>query len=239
MFAAAIDAYGNNLADVTTSTSFSDFCILSNPFQCAVDEPYGTTSASVQGTYGTATGQTSVTVEPESWSCRGSNYDVNESDTDGCETPGSLAGTTQGTATSLGDLSCEDTDTFTTDTLGAAYEVMPSDQQVHEMPSVLGFDSETGSAPVWFSINATGGMFCEDNVNITLQMSNTANPTCYELAVTTDKGTFSAQTNASGTAAIVEPSGSYTDGSTVTLELQKTCSTAIVEAPTFTISGNL
>ena len=143
----AIDPYGNNLGDVTTSTSFSDFCSTANRFQSAVDVPYGTTSTQVQGTFGTATGQAPVTVGPESWSCQGQNYDVNQTDLDGCETPGSVASTDASNPTSLGDLSCNDTDTFTTDTLGAAYEVMASDNQVHEMPAVFGFDSATAARP--------------------------------------------------------------------------------------------
>ena len=79
---------------------------------------------------------------------------------------------------------------------------------------------------MWFSINATGGTFCEDNVNVTLQMSNKREPDLLQAGRGHRQRDVHGSDQLSGTAAIVEPSGSYTDGSTVTLELQKTCSTS-------------
>jgi hypothetical protein len=129
--------------------------------------------------------------------------------------------------------------TFSTDTsLGATFEVMASDSQVHTNPAITGFDTQSGSAPNWFAIHATGGL-CQDDVNATLQMTGSSHNTCYMLTVKSSKGTFTAQTNSGGAANVTQGSPAYADGDTVYLEVTKTCTTSVVEAPTFTISGHL
>jgi len=129
---------------------------------------------------------------------------------------------------------------YGTNTVSATGD-LASDAMVHQNPAVAGFDSLTGSAPVWYSIDATGGMLCQDTLNLQLQVSGSVIPTCYKFSVTTDTQSYSAQTNSLGTASIVKTgSAQYTDNSTIDLEVQRVCSTSSnPDSATFTITGDI
>ncbi len=60
---------------------------------------------------------------------------------------------------------------------------------------------------------------------------------CYRLTAITDKETYTVTTDGTGTASINETSGQYSDDSTIDLEVQKVCSTAITEAVTYSVNG--
>ena len=69
----------------------------------------------------------------------------------------------------------------------------------------------------------------DNDIVLTLTVTGSVSPACYKLTVMTDKNTYSAQTNAAGTAAISQTNGQYSDNTVITLEVQKTCSTSMVE----------
>jgi len=167
------------------------------------------------------------------FSCQGEHYDVNGDPSDGCETADSATGNhTQATAAAQGDVTCSDAP------LPVISGTLPSDARVHEAPAVVGFDVASGSAPDWYSINATGGL-CQNDIVATLQMTGSSHPDCYHLTAITNNATYGAQTNGSGTATINQTNGQYSDGTTVLFEVSKTCGTTVTEAPTYTITYHL
>ncbi len=167
------------------------------------------------------------------FSCKGEAYDVNADASDGCEvsdTPS--ANHTSSAAVGLGSFSCSDS--------SSAQNFsgrLPSDARVHESPAVAGFDGASGSAPDFFSLDATGGL-CTNNLNLTLTMTGAALATCYQLTAVTDQGTYSCAT-AQGTCSITNGSGSYSDGTTISISVKKTCSAAQQESPQYTVTGHL
>jgi hypothetical protein len=168
------------------------------------------------------------------FSCQGEHYDVNGDPSDGCETADSSTGNhTQATAVSQGDVSCADTP------LQIISGMLPSDARAHESPAIVGFDVVSGSAPDWWSVHATGGLTCTNDIVATLQMTGSAQPACYHLTIITDQATYGAQTDGSGTATISHTGGQYSDDSTILFEVSKTCGTNVIEAPTYTISYHL
>ena len=237
--AIGFDVYGNSLGDVTQETQFAG----SGDANCigqTCSEPTSVTNT-ITGSVGAATGTAQLTgdslVHAYAMTCQGDYYDLDGSIDDGCEVAATPAGDhTEVVALSEGSQSCADTPGFTPITGN-----LPSDARVHADPSLVGFDPVTGSAPDWFSFNATGGDFCVDDVAVTLTMSASAYPSCYKLTVVTDKlGTLSGETNSSGVTTVTSNGASaYTDASTVYLEVQKVCSLPKVDAPSFTITGHL
>jgi len=169
------------------------------------------------------------------FSCQGENYDVDGAPANGCEVSDSPQGNhTQSTPQDLGTLSCQDASSNPN-----ASGTIPSDARVHENAAVVGFDSASGSAPDWFKIEASGGLTCNNDIVLTLTVTGSLSPACYKLTVVTDKNTYSAQTNAAGTAAISQTNGQYSDNTVITLEVQKTCSTSVVEDVSYTVTGHL
>jgi hypothetical protein len=234
--AEAFDQFGNDIGDVTSSTGFNispdGECDLA---QCVVRSvgPH-----EVTGTFGSASGEASLDGDPTllQMACLGANYDVNGDVTDGCEQLQSDAATTQSNATSLGSISCNDGNGDTVSYTGS----LLSDTRVHEFPSILGFNPEVGSAPSWRSIDAIGGTFCEDDVVLTLSVTGSEHPAgCYQLTAITNKETYSATTDSTGTASINETNGQYSDGTTIYLEVQKVCSTTVTEAVTYSVNGHI
>jgi hypothetical protein len=169
------------------------------------------------------------------FSCQGEHYDVDRDPSNGCEVTDSRTGNhTQSSAAAQGDLACFDSQTFT------ITGVLPSDKRVHESPAIVGFDAASGSAPDWYAIHATGGLTCQNDVVATLTVSGSGSPTCYKLTVITDKHTYTAQTLSSGVATINQTGGGqYSNDTDIYFEVQKICSTSVVEAPTYTITGHL
>jgi hypothetical protein len=167
------------------------------------------------------------------FTCRGENYDLNNNAADGCEkadTPSS--GHTQALASSIGDK--DNSDTFAT--FG---QVILSDGRVHTNPAIDGFNSNTGAAPDWWSVNATGGTFGINDYAVTFTTSG-GNPTtpCYSLTIITNIKTQSCATSGSGTCSINSGSGSYNAG-TVLFKVEKTCNSATREAVTYSVKYHL
>jgi len=116
---------------------------------------------------------------------------------------------------------------------------MLSDARTHENPAVTGFSTLTGSAPDYNVISATGGPFCVNDINFTLTMSGSTAPTCYQLTVQTNSQTLNCTTNGAGTCNITSGSGSYGDGSTILVRIQKTCNLPTKEGVNYTVSGHI
>ena len=108
--------------------------------------------------------------------CNGENYDVNGLLADGCEVaaicPASQGNNvcpvdhhTQANAAGAGSYPCDD---------GSSAQNMtgtvPSDNRTH-VPAIDGFNTGTGAAADYFSINATGGLTCQDDANLNLPWS--------------------------------------------------------------------
>src|SRR5262249_7396640 len=94
----------------------------------------------------------------------------------------------------------------------------PNDGRVHENPSVVGFDTLSGSAPDWISITPTTGTFCQNDIVATLNVMGSAFPTCYKLTIiSSSKGLmYSCQTMASGSCSISPTNGGqFVDGASV------------------------
>lgn len=169
------------------------------------------------------------------FSCQGEFYDVDDQTNTGCEVVDSPTGNhTQNGATSVGSISCNDGNGMTVQISGK----LVSDKQAHATPAVTGFDAASGSAPDWYNIDATGGI-CEDDINLTLQMTGSVYGNCYKMIVTTTNGTYTCQTAANGSCTISKPSGSYQDDTTILIEVQKTCNTTKIESVNYTVKGHL
>ena len=104
--------------------------------------------------------------------------------------------------------------------------MIPSDTRVHENPAVTGFGSTQGAAPDFLSVNATGGTFCANDVGLTFTVTGAPNLACYALTVTTDKGSWTCTTSAAGSCTITQGSGSYSGGTTISLNIARTCPAA-------------
>jgi hypothetical protein len=232
--AEGFDAYGNDLGDETGAATWS----VSGGGSCAGAScsPGYNGPANVTATVGAVTNADAVLTGAYgslAYSCTGDYYDVDNSLSDGCEAFQPAQFHTKDTAGFVGSYSCSDS------AVGMISEQLPSDQRVHENPIVAGFDPTSGSAPLWFSINATGGFTCVNDYNVTLSVSTAVSPQCYDLTVITDKGTASGQTNSLGSVTLTAGSGSYSDNTTVYLEVNKVSGCFIPDDPSFTIQFHL
>ena len=234
--AEGVDRYGNPVGDETADTNFAitpDGGCSANTCTVQADGPHTVTGTdgTVAGTAGLDGDQSALTM-----TCRGQNYDVDGNPNNGCEQLENGQNTTSGTADNLGSVSCFDGNGHTVHTTG----MLLSDDRVHADPAVAGFDGSVGSAPEWYAISASGGTFCEDDLALTLTVSGSAAPTCYQFTAITDTGTYTAQVASGGTATITDGSGAYTDGSTIDLEVRRTCSAASPgDAIGYTVDGHL
>jgi hypothetical protein len=169
------------------------------------------------------------------FSCQGENYDVNNTTNDGCEIADSPTGNhLNTTAASGGSLPC--TDGSSNPNLKG--EIV-SDKRAHADPTIAGFNTTTGSAPDFFTIDATGGTFCEDDISITFTVSGSSNPACYTVIVVSNKNNDSCTASAAGTCSFSHGSGWYSDNTNISFEVEKTCSTAVSEVATYAITGHL
>jgi hypothetical protein len=169
------------------------------------------------------------------FSCQGEHYDVDNDPANGCEVVDNpMNNHTIATSLSEGSRTCTDTDTFT------FTGMIPSDSRIHMSPSVSGFDQVSGSAPDFFTIAATGGFTCIDDLSVTLTVTGSASPACYNLTVSTNLITAACQTSTGGTCTITHGSGAYTDGANIGFEVRKTCSVGTVrENASYTVTGHL
>jgi hypothetical protein len=240
--------------DCDESTSRFDACAAATPScktDCSVQDPTGCTevfcaSATMSplncGTCGnTCPGylQTNDNVTCQSgttctFSCQGENYDVDGAPSNGCEASDSPTGNhTESSPVDVGPVTCDPNGG--PDIAGTIL----SDTRVHEDPAIPGFDPTTGTAPDWYVIEATGGPTCADDLALTLVVTGASSPDCYELTVITDVDTFTAQTDGTGTAAIAQGAGAYSDGTAIELEVQKTCPSPTGEIVSYTVTGHL
>lgn len=169
------------------------------------------------------------------FSCIGESYDVNGNPSDGCELADAPVGNhTQGVAVFVGSFPCDDGSSSQNIT-----GQMPSDTRVHENPPVTGFDVASGSAPDYFHIYASGGSFCQNDANLSLQVFNSVHASCYALTLTNVHPNDYCATDSGGHCSISNSSGSYGDGTDIYVTVSKTCSTAATENVTYAVTGHL
>jgi len=155
------------------------------------------------------------------FSCKGDNYDADGRPDSGCE----LADTPTTNHVASGAVNGGSVDCFDGSTITVS-GVLPSDVRVHELPAVVAFDTAKGAAPDFIAVGTSGGTFCVNDIAITLTVTGAANPACYRLAITTDKGVYGCDTTASGTCTATSGSGSYSGGTTTSLVVSRTCAAA-------------
>jgi hypothetical protein len=180
--------------------------------------------------------------------CNGDTYDVNGVLSDGCEVAnpcptdngGSAicpVGHEQSAADNLGTYDCNDSDSAQN-----VLAAVPSDDRAHS-PAVIAFDGTAGAAPIVLHIYASGGLTCEDDLNLNLQMkSPSMRLNCYSLAAATSNGTYTcAQTDATGLCQISESSGSYSDDSDIYITIAKldSCPATETDDGAFDLTGHL
>jgi hypothetical protein len=235
--AEGFDAHGNDLGDETANATFSIPAVYGG--DCVQNVCGFVTlggSFQVTATFASAEGTAMMNTDhgPLSYSCQGEHYDVNNNAADGCEHQQPLAAHDQSSASSLGSLDCIDANTLT------ASGVLYSDSRIHQNPSVVGFDGSVGSAPEWYSVNATGGFFCIDDYSVTFTTSGGSNiAPCYKVTMITNKLTDSRTVSGSGTATMLGGSASYSDNTTVYFEVEKTCNLPTQEATNYTFTFHL
>jgi hypothetical protein len=172
--------------------------------------------------------------------CKGENYDYDGSVTNSCERVDSPTGNheqTQLSAVYLGSFS--DYDPSSQLNFGG---LILSDQRVHYNPSVVGFDSISGSAPDFFRIFATGGsVFYPNDVTLNMQVvSALGRGDCYRMTATTNSGTYTCAPSAgTNTCGIAPGSSSYGDNTTIYVRVEKICPASVRDSATYTITGHL
>jgi streptogramin lyase len=119
---------------------------------------------------------------------------------------------------------------------GALY----SDSRIHANPAVLGFDTSTGSAPDWYSIDVVSS---PSRVNwvlarVTTWGGSSSSLFQYRLTVFTDRIPEGRTTAVSGngTATVDTGSNAYSDGSQIYFEIQKVSPLSIREAVGYTVT---
>jgi hypothetical protein len=186
------------------------------------------------------------------FSCQGESYDVNNSPADGCEVADAPQGNhTKSSAASEGSVSDCDSGGIDFSFNGQ----LPSDKQAHANPAVVGFDATSGSAPDWYGIVGVGHTFCDNDLVAQLCVQGSSSPGCYKLTVM-GTNTYSCQPDASGccpkdpnpggscsgavaNAGICQNNGGqFDDNTTVYFEVQKTCTTSVIENVTYTVDGH-
>jgi hypothetical protein len=217
------DCNGNKLTDgCETALTTADHC-----GGCATVCPgFGQSTGDASCT-NSSTGQCGFT-------CRGENYDVNNNPADGCErSDTSPPGHTQALASASGSKD-------NSDTLATFGQVILSDGRVHANPAIDGFNNNSGAAPDWWSVNATGGTFGINDYVVTFTTSggSSAAP-CYTITIITNSKTQSCATSGSGSCSINSGSGAYADGTTVFFKVEKTCTSATREAVTYSAQYHL
>lgn len=179
---------------------------------------------------GTTNGEPACEARACVFRCAGESYDVNGLADDGCEVVDDPVGNhTSGGAIDLGSKPCGDGDSQI-DLAG----VMPSHRRQH-VPQFVGFSPTTGAAPDQHIVEGSGG-FCVNDVDLTLAVAGSSNPSCYELVVTTDVSLYSCN----GNCRINPGSGSYGSGTTIVITVRKICDVdALTERATYTVAGHL
>lgn len=173
-----------------------------------------------------------------SLSCQGEFYDCNANPIDGCEVEDSpIDKHTQAKAVDLGSFGCTD---------GSSQQNIngqtPSDTQVHENPTVDGFDKASGSAPDWYKIHGTGSGICQNDANFSLHLvSAKQKQGCYRLTLFTDKnpGGQACSAGANGDCSVTNGSGSYSNDSDLFLKVEKLCAAGTSDDAVYQVTGHL
>jgi hypothetical protein len=97
--------------------------------------------------------------------------------------------------------------------------------------------SPRNQPPDFFKVHGSGGTFCQDDVGVTLTVTGAAQPACFKLTVIADKGTYACITDGTGSCTVTRGSGSYSDGSDIVLEVERTCAAAATLG-SWTVSGH-
>lgn len=169
------------------------------------------------------------------FSCQGESYNVNKNKADGCEkTDSPLGNHVQNAAVDIGMLPCDDT----LSVINISGKI-DSDADMHANPSINGFNATTGAAPDYFHVLATGGLPCQNDLNVNLQVNGSGSPACYQITANTNKGPYSCKTNGSGFCSITNGAGSYGDGTDIWFIIEKTCNTNVTEEVTYSLTGHL
>jgi hypothetical protein len=104
------------------------------------------------------------------------------------------------------------------------------------------FNAATGSAPDYWAVHATGGLFCVNDYSGTFTTAGGGGAACYNLQVVTDKNQNISITNTGAQSqGFNSPGGSsqYSDGSTIYFIVTKTCNLPVQEAVSYTINFHL
>ena len=180
--------------------------------------------------------ETCVNPQQCGMTCKGENYDVDNNPSNCCEVEDWPTGNhlqTAQSATYIGSFPCDD---------GASDQNItgriPSDQRVHANPAMSGFNTETGAAPDYVRLLASGG-FCINDINLSLQIVGSTIPSCYRLSAITSNGTYDCQTSSGGTCSFAPGARSYGDGTDIYIKVEKTCGFASRDNPTYTVTGHL
>jgi hypothetical protein len=171
------------------------------------------------------------------FSCQGENYDVNNDPSDGCEVADAPQGNhTQSSAADEGQVSdCDGGNNMEFSFNGQ----FPSDKRVHENPSVVGFETATGSAPDWYQVLGVGHTFCQNDLVVTLTITGSQNPSCYTFRAVTDKNMYTCVATGGSCGFNYNSGGQFSDNTEIYFEVQKTCNTSTTENVTYTINGHL
>ena len=166
------------------------------------------------------------------FACQGEHYDVNNTRADGCELGDTPMGNHNAAgATFVGTYPCQDGSSMLS---GSGH--LPSDQRTHE-PAVM--FNVSGSAPDWFTIRATGGLTCINDVVISLTATGSSVPYCFKVTATTNNDTFDCVTASDGTCTLDSGSGGYSGDTDIVVVVEKTCTSAAPENPQYTLTGHL
>ena len=184
--------------------------------------------------YGQTTAVVGCTSPNCTFACKGESYDCNGNPADGCEVADTFPNThSQATALYLGSFGCGDSESAQN-----ISGLLPSDARSHN-PAVPGFDATKGDAPDWFRIYGSGGGLCQDDIDLTLQVSGSATPACFRLQAITNVSTYTCQTSSSGSCNFSPGMSSYGDGTDIYLVVDRTCATVASERVSYTITGHL
>ena len=166
--------------------------------------------------------------------CRGDNYDVDSSMSNGCEILDLVPpGHTQPTAAGRGSKDCYD---------GASQDnfssIVPSDQRVHINPPVASFSGSVGSAPDWWVVRADGGTFCVNDYSVSFSTRGGVAIPCYRLSIFTNKKSDSITLTGNSFGTMSSGASSYSGGSDIYFLVEKLCSTA-PELVSYTVDYHL
>ena len=168
------------------------------------------------------------------FACAGENYDLDGMTSNGCDTTDSPTGFhTQAMPRPLPSVGCGD---------GASAQnvsgLIPADRRTH-IPPIDNFNSTLGTAPDWFSLTATGSGVCSNDIVLTLQVTGSADPTCFTFTVISNT-TYTCTTVVNATGGGCTINGTYPNNTNLLWKVEKTCGTSSTpELATYTITGHL